>query len=197
NEFQCLDFASYGKNFITSMGFSPDAFVQMAFQAAYYGLYGRVECTYEPAMTKVYLHGRTEAVRSVSDDSVNFVQTFWADNPAEQKIEALKTACQKHVARTRECLKAEGCDRHLFALYSVWQKYVDDEFDSGMSSVGQSSPTDEYSPAGSPGKDSSSSLDHVEIKPRERGDSTQSRSRDAQPLPFIFADNGWDKLNTT
>ncbi len=47
NEFQCLDFSSYGKNFITSMGFSPDAFVQMAFQAAYYGLYGRVECTYE------------------------------------------------------------------------------------------------------------------------------------------------------
>ncbi|KAL8955146.1 MAG: hypothetical protein Q9193_006883, partial [Seirophora villosa] len=52
NEFEILEFAGYGKNFITSMGFSPDAFVQMAFQAAYYGLYGRVENTYEPAMTK-------------------------------------------------------------------------------------------------------------------------------------------------
>jgi carnitine O-acetyltransferase len=41
NEFQTLEFSTYGKNFITSMGFSPDAFVQMAFQAAYYGLYGR------------------------------------------------------------------------------------------------------------------------------------------------------------
>ena len=44
------------------MGFSPDAFVQMAIQAAYYGLYGRVENVYEPAMTKVFLHGRTEAI---------------------------------------------------------------------------------------------------------------------------------------
>lgn len=40
NDCQALEFKVYGKNFITSHGFSPDAFVQMAFQAAYYGLYG-------------------------------------------------------------------------------------------------------------------------------------------------------------
>ena len=55
-------------------GFSPDAFVQMAFQAAYYGLYGRVESTYEPAMTKQFLHGRTEAIRTVQPESVAFVK---------------------------------------------------------------------------------------------------------------------------
>ncbi|QPH10369.1 hypothetical protein C2857_001653 [Epichloe festucae Fl1] len=183
NEFQCLDFSSYGKNFITSMGLSPDAFVQMAFQAAYYGLYGRVESTYEPAMTKFYLHGRTEAVRTVSPESVDFVQAFWADNPVEHKIEALRRACQKHTSRTRECLKAEGCDRHLYALFCVWQKYVDGEMDSGMSSVG-SSVGSSSSPTG---KRSSA----------ERGDSTNSRTRDSHPLPLIFADGGWDKLNTT
>lgn len=198
NEFQCLDFESYGKNFITSMGFSPDAFVQMAFQAAYYGLYGRVECTYEPAMTKVYLHGRTEAVRTVSSESVDFVQTFWADNPIEQKIDALKRACQKHVNRTRECAKAQGCDRHLYALLCVWQKYVDDELDSGMSSGSLSSPTDSYSPVGSPGSDPNGFVEGVQGRPnRGRGDSTNSRSRDINPLPFIFADSGWDRLNTT
>lgn len=204
NEFECLDFDFYGKNFITSMGFSPDAFVQMAFQAAYYGLYGRVECTYEPAMTKVFLHGRTEAIRSVSPESVNFVQTFWADHPAEAKVEALKRACQKHTANTRECAKAEGCDRHLYALYCVWQRYIDDEMDSGMSSAGYSSPGDGYSergmssPVGSTGNDSVLSMDGVEVKPtRDRGYSTNSRSRDAHPLPLIFADSGWDKLNNT
>ena len=206
NEFQCLDFSSFGKNFITSMGFSPDAFVQMAFQAAYYGLYGKVECTYEPAMTKVYLHGRTEAVRSVTEESVNFVQTFWADNPAEDKVEALKKACQKHVNSTRECAKAQGCDRHLYALFCVWQKYVNEEMDRSRSSTGYSSPTDGYSerdvnsPVGSPGKDSPvGSLEGVEVKPsRERGDSTNSRLREnIHPLPLLFADSGWDRLNTT
>lgn len=198
NEFQCLDFGSYGKNFITAMGFSPDAFVQMAFQAAYYGLYGRVECTYEPAMTKVFLHGRTEAIRSVSPESVDFVQTFWSDSPPEKKIEALKRACQKHVGRTRDCAKAQGCDRHLYALLCVWQKYVDQDMDSGMSSAGQSSSTDGYSPVGSPEKDSAGSMDGARAgRGRERGSSTNSRPRDGHPLPFIFTDSGWDRLNTT
>lgn len=91
NDCQALEFKKYGKAFITGHGFSPDAFVQMAFQAAYYGLYGegfhqehrfrilmfplgRIECTYEPAMTKAYLHGRTEAIRTVQPQSVDFVQ---------------------------------------------------------------------------------------------------------------------------
>ncbi|KAG9257412.1 Choline/Carnitine o-acyltransferase-domain-containing protein [Emericellopsis atlantica] len=204
NEFQCLDFSSYGKNFITSMGFSPDAFVQMAFQAAYYGLYGRVECTYEPAMTKVFLHGRTEAIRPVTDESVNFVQSFWADNPAEQKVEALRKACQKHVDATRVCAKAQGCDRHLYALFCVWQKHVNEEMQSSRSSDGYSSPLEGYSdaamsPVGSPPKTTGESMDGVEVKPtRERGGSTGSRNRDhIHPLPLLFADCGWDRLNTT
>jgi carnitine O-acetyltransferase len=200
NEFQCLDFGTYGKNFITSMGFSPDAFVQMAFQAAYYGLYGRVECTYEPAMTKFFLHGRTEAIRSVTEESLNFVQTFWADNPGEQKVEALKQACEKHVNLTRECAKAQGCDRHLYALWSVWQKSIDDELESAVSSTGCSSPGDEYtvstSSNGRDGGDATAPADGIEVKPsRDRVDSTTSKAQ--HPLPLIFADSGWDKLNTT
>lgn len=90
NEVVALDFEAYGKNAITRTppprcpskrssglmpdptrtehGFSPDAYVQMAYQAAYYSLYGKVESTYEPAMTKAFLHGRTEAIRSVTPE---------------------------------------------------------------------------------------------------------------------------------
>ncbi|KAI1354335.1 Choline/Carnitine o-acyltransferase-domain-containing protein [Xylaria sp. FL0043] len=202
NEFECLDFSGYGKNFITSMGFSPDAFVQMAFQAAYYGLYGRVECTYEPAMTKAYLHGRTEAIRSVTDESVNFVQTFWADNPAEAKVEALRKACEQHVNSTRACAKGEGCDRHLYALFCLWQRYVDEQTSQGASSDGYSSPTDngstQESIVGSPGNDSINSID-MDIRSHRRGDSMTSnpRSRELHPVPALFADAGWDRLNNT
>ncbi|KAI1210643.1 choline/Carnitine O-acyltransferase [Annulohypoxylon truncatum] len=202
NEFECLDFSGYGKNYITSAGFSPDAFVQMAFQAAYYGLYGRVECTYEPAMTKTFLHGRTEAVRTVSEESVNFVQTFWADNPAEVKADALRRACQQHVNVTKECSKGRGCDRHLYALFCVWQRYLDEESNRSPSSMGYSSPvengsngygSDQGSVVGSPSRESVSS---GEGRTRQRGDSTNSRCYDNQ-VPAIFADNGWDKLNHT
>ncbi|KAK4142947.1 Choline/Carnitine o-acyltransferase-domain-containing protein [Dichotomopilus funicola] len=237
NEFQCLDFGAYGKTFITSMGFSPDAFVQMAFQAAYYGLYGRVECTYEPAMTKMYLHGRTEAIRTVTDESVRFVQTFWADNPAEQKIAALRRACQRHVATTRECAKAQGCDRHLYALFCLWQRTVYEE--SVRTGTAPGSPAADYaSPSSSsvvddnlsdrlsdrlssPPREPAYLLDasppgqtqtqtHTPNPGRDRNDSLTSNissspslSSSTPPhphnhhLPALFADPGWDKLNTT
>ncbi|KAH8674584.1 carnitine acetyl transferase-like protein [Tricladium varicosporioides] len=211
NEFQTLDFAHYGKNFMTSMGFSPDAFVQMAFQAAYYGLYGRVECTYEPAMTKVYLHGRTEAIRSVTPESVDFVQTFWGEHPPQAKVDALKKACQKHTANTRECARAQGCDRHLYALFSVWQKALDEDgaeaaSSNGMSSNGYSSPVEgsERDPAsivGSPSRNSILSTDDGDVRSirsngRARHNSSPSRGQQHN-MPMLFADPGWDKLNNT
>ncbi|MCJ1407877.1 hypothetical protein MMC19_001948 [Ptychographa xylographoides] len=202
NEFQTLDFEAYGKNFITSMGFSPDAFVQMAFQAAYYGLYGRVECTYEPAMTKMFLHGRTEAIRSVTAESVNFVQTFWAENPPAAKVNALTAATKKHTNNTRECSKAQGQDRHLYALYSVWQRALDEDgaeaaSSNGFSSNGYSSPVDAGSipgsPVGSPKRDSI-----LSENPSVNGlPSCRPMPQPPQQMPSIFADSGWDKINNT
>lgn len=195
NEFQTLEFSGYGKNFMTSAGFSPDAFVQMAFQAAYYGLYGRIENVYEPAMTKVFLHGRTEAIRAVSPESASFVRTFWGENPPAQKVEALEKATQKHTAHTKECAKALGQDRHLYALYCVWQRAVDEEgaeaaSSNGTSSNGYSSPVDAGSEVGS---------SHCNSSAKEDGSASPSphAKQPTQQMPALFADSGWDKINTT
>lgn len=129
NEFAGLEFTGYGLNNIKQMGFSPDAFVQMMFQAAYYSLYGRVECTYEPAMTKQFLHGRTESIRTVSKESSFFCRKFCEDVPAFQKIDALRKACKKHTERTSRCSKGLGQDRHLYALFCTWKRYVEECLD--------------------------------------------------------------------
>lgn len=195
NEFQTLDFKGYGKNFMTSMGFSPDAYVQMAFQAAYYGLYGRIENTYEPAMTKVFLHGRTEAIRAVSVESADFVRTFWASNPAAQKIEALRKATIKHTAHTKECAKALGQDRHLYALYCVWQRAVDEE-------GGDTSSQDDDTSLGNP----SSSLNGHADDPATIASDSSNRCREEAPkptvqhhhqMPTLFSDPGWSTINNT
>jgi len=193
NEFQTLDFKGYGKNFITSMGFSPDAFVQMAYQAAYYGLYGRIENTYEPAMTKMFLHGRTEAIRSVTEESSNFVKTFWADNPASKKVDALRAATQKHTAITKDCSKAQGFDRHLYALYCVWQREINKDGTDFLSSTGFSSPGDS-SPA------DLGDLDHAAgALNGGRSSPANSRSpvRQLHHMPALFADPGWERVNNT
>ncbi|CAO2648491.1 Nn.00g077580.m01.CDS01 [Neocucurbitaria sp. VM-36] len=195
NEFATLEFPHYGKNFMTSMGFSPDAFVQMAFQAAYYGLYGRIESVYEPAMTKVFYHGRTEAIRSVTEESVNFLRTFWGENPATLKIDALRKACQKHTENTKDCAKAQGPDRHLYALYCIWQRAIDESAEiassDGWDSTRPSSPdaSGVASPVASPNRNSLLS---------ENGSISSSPPAPMQhSMPAMFADGGWDKINTT
>ncbi|KAL1622288.1 carnitine O-acetyltransferase yat1 [Neofusicoccum ribis] len=197
NEFQTLEFMHYGKHFMTSMGFSPDAFVQMAFQAAYYGLYGRMECVYEPAMTKAFFHGRTEAIRPVTPESVEFVQTFWNDNPPADKVEALRQACEKHVSITRECAKAQGQDRHLYALYCIWQRQLDEEgsYTDGASYTdslrgSSGSPIGSEQVVGSPGRNSMLS-EEGSISTSPPGHPVEHR------MPSLFADAGWDRLNTT
>lgn len=204
NEFEVLEFEGYGKNFITSMGFSPDAFVQMAFQAAYYGLYGRVECTYEPAMTKIFLHGRTEAIRTVSDESVEFVRKFCENSPAREKLEALKKACVKHVALTKECAKGLGQDRHLYALFCVWQRGLDEQSQSvfgtegsnnGVSTDGYGSPpTDSPLEASLPMEGRSRSFSDTSSISGSTRDYTQ---KPQQSIPSIFSDPAWDKINNT
>ncbi|KAI0294234.1 acyltransferase ChoActase/COT/CPT [Multifurca ochricompacta] len=139
NDCAALEFRGYGKIFITTHGFSPDAFVQMAFQAAYFGLYGRIECTYEPAMTKAFLHGRTEAIRTVQSESVHFVKTFFSEASPQEKINALRRACGRHVQLTKECLKGLGQDRHLYALYCLLQRELETGSDSSTSSSGTAS----------------------------------------------------------
>ncbi|KZT04563.1 CoA-dependent acyltransferase [Laetiporus sulphureus 93-53] len=80
NDCQALKFKGYGKNFIVSHGISLDVFVWMAFQAAYYRLYGCIECTYERAMMKHFLHSHTKAIRTVQSHSVNFIKTFFSEH---------------------------------------------------------------------------------------------------------------------
>ncbi|TFK53149.1 acyltransferase ChoActase/COT/CPT [Heliocybe sulcata] len=167
NDCQAMEFKGYGKNFIVSHGISPDAFVQMAFQAAYFGLYGRIESTYEPAMTKSFLHGRTEAIRTVQPQSVGFVKTFFSDASPSEKIDALRKACETHVKLTRECSQGLGQDRHLYALYCLLQREIEGNLD----------PLPDDRPP-SPSSDTGSS----------------SGKRD---MPAIFTDPGWSVLSTS
>ncbi|KAI0762152.1 acyltransferase ChoActase/COT/CPT [Trametes elegans] len=175
NDCQALEFKTYGKNFITSHGFSPDAFVQMAFQAAYYGLYGRIECTYEPAMTKAFLHGRTEAIRTVQPHTVEFIKTFFTESTPAQKVAALRKACQGHVQLTKECSKGLGQDRHLYALYCLMQREREKEYQSAANAQ----------------------LEEDEGRPLSPASTTSSGSSalNKPPLPAIFNDNGWHILN--
>ena len=63
-----------GKGFVKKCKLSPDGFIQAALQLAYYrDSSGHLPLTYEATMTRLYLGGRTETVRSLTDESRAFV----------------------------------------------------------------------------------------------------------------------------
>jgi len=201
NEFATIEFKGYGSNFMKAAGFSPDAFVQMAYQAAYYGLYGRMECVYEPAMTKMYYHGRTEAIRPVTTESSEFVKTFWGENPPEQKVEALKAACERHSAITKESAKAQGQDRHLYALYCLWQRGQAEGADTAIADADSNGYSSDSELGTSPPQDEprsrSSTLTSEDETSVSLGSHLTRTTTVPERMPQIFTDSGWETLNTT
>lgn len=89
----------------------------MAFQATYYSLYGRAAPTYEPAMTKAFLRGRTETIRTVQPHTLSFVET-WVSPKAtvQEKLQALRSACSGHTKISKEAASGRGFDRYVSKL---------------------------------------------------------------------------------
>eukprot|EP00163_Fabomonas_tropica_P007348 TRINITY_DN1707_c0_g1_i2.p1 TRINITY_DN1707_c0_g1~~TRINITY_DN1707_c0_g1_i2.p1 ORF type:complete len:673 (+),score=225.54 TRINITY_DN1707_c0_g1_i2:140-2158(+) len=112
-----LIFKEFGKGFIKSLGVSPDGFIQMALQLAYYRTFGEFVLTYESAQTRMFHKGRTATVRSCTNDAAAFVKAM-CDSTAtrEQRVALLKTATETHVRTMREAMIGHDVDRPLFGL---------------------------------------------------------------------------------
>ncbi|RHZ56868.1 hypothetical protein Glove_396g10 [Diversispora epigaea] len=117
-----LYYYEYGSNWLKNVKYSPDAFVQMAIQLAYYRQYGEPCATYESASTRGFLHGRTETVRSCSVDSLEFTKAFDdKDIKKGKKIELFTTAIKSHIEYMIAAVNGKGVDRHLLGLRTQLQ----------------------------------------------------------------------------
>ena len=117
-----LDFRDFGKTLIVSNKMSPDAVVQMSMLLAYYRLYGRVVCMYEPVLTKSFYHGRTEAQRSATPQAAHMCRLWCSDSTDAEKLIALRTAATEHSRLVKEAGQGKGVDRHLFALNCIAER---------------------------------------------------------------------------
>ena len=123
HQLQTLQFPDYGTTFIKSAGFSPDAFFQMVLQAAYYCTYGQIRSGFEPVVTRHFLHGRTDVVRTTTAEAAHFARTFASDAvPASEKIDALRGATAAHGALSKRCAAGGSHHRHLYVLQQLWKR---------------------------------------------------------------------------
>ncbi|KAE9003791.1 Carnitine O-palmitoyltransferase 2 [Phytophthora rubi] len=97
-----------------------DGLMQMTIQLAHFKLHQKFVATYESASTAAFKHGRTETVRSCTNEAVAFVRTMTNASASDSdKANALRAAVTKHSELTKNGVMGQGFDRHLFALRAM------------------------------------------------------------------------------
>ncbi|XP_059483056.1 carnitine O-acetyltransferase-like isoform X2 [Neocloeon triangulifer] len=116
-EMYSFAYTGYGKEYIKSQKLSPDSYVQMAIQYAFYRLHNVPGAHYESAATRRFIHGRTETIRSCSSESIKFAQTMLDGGAsANEKASTLRSAIKAHKDYATLALAGEGVDRHFLGL---------------------------------------------------------------------------------
>ncbi|KIJ57311.1 hypothetical protein M422DRAFT_63059 [Sphaerobolus stellatus SS14] len=113
-----LVFKEFGSGWVKCVaGLSPDAFVQMALQLAYFRRQDCFTATYETAATYTFIHGRTEAVRVFSKESREFVLGM-SDPlcPKTTRKGLLLSAVRAHRSYIQDASRGHGIDRHFLGL---------------------------------------------------------------------------------
>lgn len=117
HDLSILDFQGYGKGAIKKFKCSPDAWVQMVIQLAYFKMYGKPCPTYESAQTRKFKWGRTETIRSASVESKAFCEAMESHGASDaERYEKFQAAVKQHLSYATAAADGQGVDRHLFGL---------------------------------------------------------------------------------
>ncbi|KAH7930218.1 carnitine acetyltransferase [Leucogyrophana mollusca] len=111
-------FTEYGGDWIKEAAkLSPDAYIQMVLQLAWYRSRGEFTATYETVLTRMFQRGRTETIRTFTADARAFVLAMVDKSSSlETRHSCLRRAIQTHATLTREGATGRGIDRHLLGL---------------------------------------------------------------------------------
>ncbi|KAB0397514.1 hypothetical protein E2I00_006871 [Balaenoptera physalus] len=118
-DFIVYKFDDYGKTFIKQQKCSPDAFIQVALQLAFYRLHRRLVPTYESASIRRFREGRVDNIRSATLEALRFVKTITdhtATVPDSEKLLLLKDAIRAQTEYTVMAITGMAIDNHLLGL---------------------------------------------------------------------------------
>uniref|UniRef100_A0A8C5PMK1 Choline O-acetyltransferase n=1 Tax=Leptobrachium leishanense TaxID=445787 RepID=A0A8C5PMK1_9ANUR len=75
-DFTVYKFKNHGKEFIKKQRMSPDAYIQVSLQLAFYKCHGKLVPTYESASIRRFQMGRVENIRSSTTEVLSFVRAM-------------------------------------------------------------------------------------------------------------------------
>ncbi|EDW88244.1 uncharacterized protein LOC6527440 [Drosophila yakuba] len=115
-----MQFECHGKCFIKAQGLNPDSYIQMALSLAYHSMHQKLPAQYESAHLRIFHEGRTETIRSTSNESKAFLMAMQSQTASmSEKLSALQKAVDAHERLIKEAINGQGIDRHLFGLQAM------------------------------------------------------------------------------
>ncbi|KAK1791702.1 hypothetical protein P4O66_013681, partial [Electrophorus voltai] len=115
-------FNSYGKDFIKKQKMSPDAYIQVALQFAFYKCHRRPVPTYESASIRRFHQGRVDNIRSSTAEALVFVKSMTDKNSSvtdAEKMEKLWHAIRAQTHYTILAITGMAIDNHLLGLREI------------------------------------------------------------------------------
>ncbi|KFO92819.1 Choline O-acetyltransferase, partial [Buceros rhinoceros silvestris] len=121
-DFVAYKFESYGKEFIKQQKISPDAYIQVVLQLAFYRCHRRLVPTYESASIRRFDEGRVDNIRSATAEAFAFVKAMTDDKRAlsdSEKMQRFKDAIAAQTNYTILAITGMAIDNHLLGLREV------------------------------------------------------------------------------
>ncbi|XP_030425741.1 choline O-acetyltransferase [Gopherus evgoodei] len=118
-DFIVYTFENYGKEFIKKQKTSPDAYIQVALQLAFYRCHRRLVPTYESASIRRFEEGRVDNIRSATPEVLAFVKAMTDDKsslPESEKMQRFKDAIVAQTNYTILAITGMAIDNHLLGL---------------------------------------------------------------------------------
>ncbi|MBN3276786.1 CLAT acetyltransferase, partial [Polyodon spathula] len=115
-------FKVYGKEFIKKQRMSPDAYIQVALQLAFYRCHGKQVPTYESASIRRFLEGRVDNIRSATYEALVFAKAMTDGKstvPDSEKMQRLWDAINVQTNYTILSITGMAIDNHLLGLREI------------------------------------------------------------------------------
>ncbi|XP_077115464.1 choline O-acetyltransferase [Ranitomeya variabilis] len=125
-DFTVYRFKGYGKEFIKKQKMSPDAFIQVSLQLAFYRCHRQLVPTYESASTRRFRMGRVDNIRSSTSEALAFVKAMVDGKttiPDSEKMEYLRNAIAAQTNYTILAITGMAIDNHLLALRELAREH--------------------------------------------------------------------------
>nr|XP_053646928.1 choline O-acetyltransferase-like [Cherax quadricarinatus] len=115
-DFRILRYLGYGRNFMKRTKCSPDAFIQLALQLAFFRCHGQLTSTYESASTRRFRLGRVDSIRANTPQVLAWCEAMVINAPFANRLSKYEAAIKLQTDIMVNNILGRGIDIHLLGL---------------------------------------------------------------------------------